>query len=125
MELGFLSTRGNMSDLDIMEAFEYPLPKGEPCKGLVFRGYSNTFKSNNHIGQHQGIKLLKRKSCPGCEVCGSLLDEVSESIACNSLIMPTIHHGALYSIHITNVHKDWESGLVDDYEIEVYKLSAQ
>lgn len=97
-------------------------PEVKECKGLVFRGYNTMFKSGNHIGYHQGIKLLKRKSCPGCEKCDGLLEFVTEDIYCDTLEIPQIKHGKLYSIRIVVDGTDWESGLVDACHAEVYEI---
>ena len=94
------------------------------CKGLVFRGYNSTFKSGNHVGRHQGIKLLKRQSCPGCEKCGYLLDSLYDSISDESLEMPEIENGELYSIDIVEDGRDWESGICDDWHTRVYKIES-
>jgi len=100
------------------------VPEPEQCKGLVFRGYNSTFKSGNHVGRHQGIKLLKRQSCPGCEKCYFLLDFVSEDIYCGSLEMPEIENGELYSIEVVVDGRDWETGYVDDCHARVYKIES-
>lgn len=79
------------------------------------------FKSGGHIGYHQGIKLLKRKSCT-CEKCNSMLDVVHDAISDKYLIIPEIEHGELYSVRICNESIDWESGICDSYDVEVFKL---
>ena len=44
-------------------------PKVDVCKGLVFRAYRTQWFNCNGIGQTVRLKLLKRKSCTGCEHC--------------------------------------------------------
>ena len=106
-----------------MSDFEF-LYKDQPetCIGLTFRGYRNFYYQDGRLELKQGIRLLKRKSCPGCEKCGWMLDELKELLYCDSVIMPEIEHGNLYSIRTINVSRDWETGYVDDYDIEIYEV---
>jgi len=94
----------------------------DQCKGLVFRGYSNTFYSNGRIERKEGIKLLKRMSCSGCSCCGWILDYINESIDCDCIIFPDIQDGQLYSIRMINMSRDWETGYIDDFDLEIYQL---
>lgn len=48
---------------------EEPIDELGDCKGLVFRGYRNEYFHKGTYEIKQGIRLLKRKSCPGCEHC--------------------------------------------------------
>jgi len=55
---------------DILKAIPNKKENEKSCKGLIFRGYSNFFAHNEEkIELKAGIKLLKRKSCSGCEQC--------------------------------------------------------
>lgn len=110
-----------------------------PCKGLFFRGYSTMFFHDNRIERKEGLRLLKKKSCKGGELCNSykddhfqsyrcdhwFLDEMSESIACECLIMPEIEDGKLYSVRITNMTHDFESGYCDDFDVEFFKVKEK
>ena len=98
--------------------------KGDDCKGLFFRGYHSAFAQDGHIGIRQGVKLLKRMSCRGCDECGYLWDDAVEANSCGSLIVPEIEHGALYQLRITNISKDWETGYADDWDTELVKVDA-
>jgi len=97
-------------------------PEKDHCIGLIFRGYRNFYMQGGKIELKQGIRLLKRKSCPGCNDCEYLLEDANESISCGSLIFPEIEDGAEYSVRNTNIRTDWESGMVDSWDTEVYKL---
>lgn len=92
------------------------------CKGLVFRGYRNSYYKDGKFELKQGIKLLKRKSCPGCEQCGYLLDDLKEFAGTDSLIIPDIKDFKEYSVRVTNIHTDWESGMVDDWDLEIFEI---
>lgn len=97
----------------------------DPCKGLVFRGYRSQFAYKGHIGERQGLKLLKRKSCHGCPKCGPILDSAAELTADLSILFDEIQDGALYTLTYTNVSRDWESGVVDDYDIAAELLPEE
>jgi len=97
-----------------------PIIQSSECKGLVFRGYNTVFRSGNHIANHQGIKLLKRKSCPGCDTCENTLDCFDEDINCGTVDIPTIEHDKLYSLRWINDGRDWETGYVDAH-VQVYR----
>ena len=93
------------------------------CKGLVFRGYNNKFvTSDRRIGNHQGVRLLKKLSCPGCQWCDFFFDDMGDMIYTDGIIWPEIIDGKLYSIHVVNIKRDWESGIVDDYQFEIFQL---
>ncbi|MFA5355284.1 MAG: hypothetical protein WC302_00900 [Candidatus Paceibacterota bacterium] len=91
------------------------------CQGIFFRGSVSKYYSGLKIAYHQELKLLKRKSCSGCPECAWIWDDLAMSM--DNFIWPkVIKHGALYSIRITNKHRDWESGIVDDYDIEILEV---
>jgi len=62
---------------------EYTEDPNEPkCKGLLFRGTISSFTNDKgHIGTKKYLKLLKRKSCPGCARCGWIMDFIHEVIS--------------------------------------------
>jgi hypothetical protein len=91
------------------------------CKGLFFRGYQNLYVSQyGEVHTKQGIKFLKRKSCKGCHQCSFIIDSMKECP--DSVIMPKIVQSHLYSIRVTNQCRDWETGYIDDYDIEVFEV---
>lgn len=125
--------------MNISEAFRkaevelYPKPT---CQGLFFRGYSNTFWSCDKYETKRGMRLLKRKSCKGFEKCDSY-DEKTEDMRCDhwflgdmpdmidieAVIMPEeVEDGALYSLRMTNVETDWETGHCDHWDYEFFKV---
>ena len=110
--------------------------KGLVCVGLLFRGYSSTYCKDGEIGRREGFRLLKRKSCKGEDYCKSwdgedlstyscehfFLEEMSEMLDCDCVIIPEIEDYALYRIRVTNETTDWESGYCDGYDFEFYKV---
>lgn len=86
----------------------------DPCngKGLVFRGYNSTYKTNNNgIEKRQGIRILKRKSC-FCRKCSWIWDDINEWL--DSIQIDDIEDGKLYEFK-TSGSRDFESG---HYEID-------
>lgn len=73
----------------------------------------------------QGLRLLKRKSCKGCDQCGYLRDDLHERMCDEGIILPEIEHDALYTIKVTNVSHDYESGFVDDWDLEAVKITEE
>jgi len=92
------------------------------CKGLFFRGHSNLFYTKNKVRLNQSVTLLKRMSCPGCEKCGWMLEDLAEIISCENLIFPDIAEGGLYTLIVSNISTDWETGLVDSYALEFKEI---
>ena len=57
--------------------------KKHNCKGLFFKGTISSFTNDKgHIGTKKYLKLLKGRSCPGCDHCGWIMDFITEEI-CN------------------------------------------
>jgi len=111
-------------DVPEMEGlFDFEVTKSKPCKGLIFRGFKSLYMANGVICKKEGVKLLKRMSCPGCEQCFIMMDELREFVNNEAIIIPEIEHGALYTPEICNIHTDFESGIVDDYDIMLAKYT--
>lgn len=94
------------------------------CKGLVYRARVNLFYSSyGSIEVRKSLRLLKSKSCEGCEKCSWQEEFIKEDIAClgNHDWLSNIEDGKLYSYHIV-ASNDYESGMweiYDSYFIEV------
>lgn len=93
-----------------------------PCKGLFFRGYNETFMHNQNIIMKQGLNFLKRMSCSGCEKCGWIWEVMNDQLDSKCVIIPEIERGALYSVRIVNESKDWETGYVDSFDFQFFKV---
>ena len=95
------------------------------CKGQVFKGYASLFCHKGRVERRQGIRLMKSLSCPGCEHCGGgwMLSEGPDHIDCGTLLMPEIENGKLYEIRMANESRDWETGYIDEYDLEIVEVS--
>lgn len=97
--------------------------KNKPsCKGLIFRGYNNSFfdYKTKRFENKVGFRLLKRKSCKGCEQCWCLLDCLCEGT--DNVIYKEVKNNKLYTLIITNILTDYESGHVDDFDLEFKEI---
>lgn len=103
--------------------------KKQNCSGLFFRGYNNLFIHKGRIERKERLRFLSRLSCDGincsARICDYMWfwDNAREAIANGSgIIIPKIENKALYSVKIINISRDWETGIVDDWDIEFYKV---
>jgi len=96
------------------------------CKGKIFRGKVNMFlNAKGHYVYQERMIPLKRKSCPGCEYCNYLLDDMlPEFINCGpSPIIQNIVDHALYRLSVVNESRDYETGIIDCWDLEFVKIS--
>lgn len=98
--------------------------KKEECKGLFFRGTVNIFATAEYVREVRQVKLLKRRSCKGCETCSWMMDEVQEDVNSGSFerYLSNIKDGKIYTIHVS-CSQDWESGNweIDEMEFVEHK----
>ena len=92
----------------------------DECIGKKYR-----YTENNYINLRGAICLeqkmtpLKKQSCPGCEKCGWIDDDLHESIVnVRPPIIKKAANNGIYTVEITNISRDWETGYVDDYDFE-------
>ena len=90
------------------------------CKGIVFRGHYSLFYRKGVLQEKTELRLLKRRSCHGCPKCAWIWDDLAEGL--DNLILPAIKQGKLYSIHSINETRDWETGFIDGYDLEVFEV---
>ena len=76
-----------------------------PCKGIYWRASVNCFLSTHKsIEVKKSLRLLKKKSCPGCEKCAWLWDYIHEDIfGCSPTedYLGKIKHGKVYTFHVS------------------------
>lgn len=94
------------------------MPKYNPenCKGLVFRAHVNQYLQNGRIVQHKELRLLKRRSCPGCKDCEWLLEQLSESLNLEMVNLDNVDSPLMYKLE-AHIGTD-EYGYVDEAEFE-------
>jgi hypothetical protein len=97
----------------------------DECKGLIFRCIkSRCITSYDGIMEKTELRLLKRKSCPGCFKCGWVIDYLREDIDMYELeddYIGNCEHGKLYTPNIVS-SRDWESGIEEIDYIEFVEV---
>jgi hypothetical protein len=93
--------------------------KKENCKGKFYKLFRNSFvSSRGDIVFKDSFALQKRKSCTGCTRC-DWLDEIIREYP--NIICKDFEDGAIYQIVLSNVSRDYETGHVDDFDVELRK----
>jgi hypothetical protein len=114
----------------LSEPTRYPTD-ATPCKGLVFRASVSSYINGGNIIVRKNLNMLKRKSCPGCERCGWILDTgegLSEYIEhfADQDVLGTLKHGQLYTISISGGQRDYWGEYDDiDYDFVEYTEEEQ
>lgn len=111
--------------MDILELASTALQQKEqqenkPCEGKVYRAHLNAFiNSKGEYVEQKRMTPMKRMSCPGCEKCDWLLEDLREQIISTDMspIVTTLVNKAFYRLVVANITKDWESGIVDGWDI--------
>jgi len=108
----------------ILDGIELDDTQHNNCIGTVFRCMESTYHYYDRGALVWGTKVvmrqLKKKSCPGCSECGSVLDDLGEFDTID--IRPYIENGALYILDIVDISTDWETEIVDDYGLVFIKV---
>ena len=105
--------------VELIESDKREEPK--ECKGLIFRCETTMWRgSDGSVNFKERYCQLARKSCPGCQQCDWLMEDLDQRLY-DFLFADTISrggsNGALYKLEVTNMSTDWETGFVDDYDV--------
>ena len=99
--------------------------KETSCAGKIYKAKINNYISKTgEICNKKSLRLMRKLSCPNCEECGWIEEAVQEHIACGYLLLnfEKIEHDKLYTIRTCNLHVDYETGCVDDCDLEIVPL---
>lgn len=108
------------------------LPK--KCTGHYFRCLRNGFVSVSDGTYNFQLKFrpLKTLSCPGCQQCCYIDDTddvlfMFENFTEGGIVDHVMRAtpGSIYQLKITNVSTDWETGYVDDYDLEFILVNRE
>lgn len=84
--------------IDQMEDIVEP---GEGCKGIFWRAKVSSFLSSHRsIEVRKSLRLLKRKSCSGCEKCYWIWDNLSEMVDEVDDYLGDIEDGEIYTYNV-------------------------
>lgn len=112
-----------MSNFDFTHA---PAPQTPDCKGVYWRYRRSAYwGSDGSINMRDTFRLLKSKSCPGCDSCYPILDSVSEHMNLGLDIgFSGLTHGDMVTVSF-QTHADWETGAVDDVEVFFVRVNDE
>lgn len=100
--------------------------KGTPCVGVFFR-----YTENNHVSSkgtrfvfQKRLSLLKRRSCPGCDVCYPMVDDVIQGVSDGDVegffeFSPKLKHNDVVQLVFIPGPTDWETGYLDSWHYKV------
>ena len=94
------------------------------CNGLFFKGSKYIWVNmiDGRINEKIELRLLKKKSCKGCDKCNWIWDFIQEDLQ-NGMNLSEVDHGKVYKPNIIT-SKDWESGLTDVDYIEFKEVQG-
>ena len=102
---------------EIKPAEEPSDPKVD-CKGLLFRVRESRYRAaGDTIAFRREYRFLKKKSCPGCNQCGYLWDDLAER---NYEVIDGGNDGDIVQLRVTNISTDWETGYADDWDLGMF-----
>ncbi len=116
-----------LSITELSDAFRAEMKKPEnpepECKGIIFR-YSRDIwiGSDNDVNFRDRFRWNKTLSCSGCDKCDWMWDDMREIMYDEGLIFDNPKKDQLYTLMVTNISTDWESGHVDDYDLEFIEV---
>ena len=102
--------------------------KTKVCNGNRFRCRINCYvnKKGGFVYQEKMIPL-KKMSCEGCESCiGTFTEDLQEFIEMDKIPeIEDMEDGAIYKLAITNESRDWETGMIDDWDLSFIKVKEE
>lgn len=113
----------NLKDmLDVLVVEDDP----NKCKDRFFRVRKNAYIHNGKIVISTTLKELKRKSCPGCNVCGWMEDDLYEGLVNygESYIdgLDELKDGDMVRLNVVIDSTDYETGHADSWHLKAYKV---
>jgi hypothetical protein len=92
------------------------------CKGRFYRGYVTKYQTKYGIAKKIEVRILKRMSCPGCDKCGGIDEDLNMGLWEDYISLEGIEDGKIYQTEYYNVSTDWEGGYVDSYDIRFVEV---
>lgn len=105
----------------VFDGFKPSKKENDNCEGLIFKAEVTQYRTRRGFAFTTKFNKMKVLSCKGCEKCGPLEDLIYEFIDNESPIIgvETVQTGKLYTFSLCNMYRDYESGYVEDFDIEV------
>ena len=112
----------NFSGLGSLDDGETAKP--QKCKGLFYRYSESTYySSHGSIEQRQSFRLLKKRSCPGCDECAAMLEFLVEDIGLGVDVRSKPVAGDVFRLCIESFCYWTDYG--NDYDCEIYLLKVE
>lgn len=111
--------------MQLDDLFNTDVPQ-ENCKGVIYKADVQHCKTERGILYSIRLNKLKRMSCPGCNQCVYIEDDINEIGPGRSQIknIEMVEHGKLYTIEVCDISRDYETGIIDDWNLEVVEYVA-
>ena len=108
------------------DLFNFTIKDKKDCKGQIFKCVvNNHIDTNGSYVQKFTMKMLRRKSCKGCQYCEYLDEYAREEIDnVGEILVDNPQHNALYQLSVVNITTDWETGFADDFDMEFVKIGV-
>lgn len=91
----------------------------ESCRGLFFRCSVNLFiSSHGSIEERKSLRILKKKSCSGCEKCKWEMETFSEDLYFLCDLLKDVENGEIYKLEVIISPGTYE--YPDDIDIEFH-----
>lgn len=103
-------------------------PKEKECNGQVFRFRASAYRSSTgDIVFKNEFRFQKKLSCqnPKCQSCQALYEDAIECGYKDISWDGTAKDGDLFRLEFTNFHTDWESGIVDDWDLDMVRIEQE
>jgi len=79
-----------------------PIPQETTCIGTLYRGKRSRWVGvDGSYCEKVSVKILKSKSCPGCEKCGPMRDFIDEFHTEEGIDLSNIEEGGSYTVEFS------------------------
>ncbi len=94
------------------------------CKGVIYKADIQHCKTKRGVLFSVRLNKMKRMSCQGCDDCDWLDDELNELDHewYRIVGIEKVENGELYQLQVGNIGTDWETGIVDEWELCLSKV---
>ncbi len=109
--------------IDLTFPLEAEITK-KTCQGNIFKACVGIYRTKKGFGQTIRFTRSARLSCPGCDYCGwqfDSLDEINKDYPIHDL--EKAEDGNFYGLSICNPSYDWETGILDNYDLILIPFS--
>lgn len=98
------------------------------CKGIIYKAEVSLFQTKRGIGYTIRLNEAKKLSCPGCSICNfkrgydSGLSEIDVD-DWPIIGIENVKNGKYYTLETINQHRDYETGIIDDWDLALVEVN--